>query len=34
MSGETTPELLAASPDKPHIVAADCGEMLKMLKTI
>ncbi len=34
MSGETTPELLEASPDKPHIVAADCGEMLKMLKTI
>lgn len=32
MSGETTQEILNASPDKPHIVAADCGEMLKILK--
>lgn len=34
MCGETTRELLDASPDKPHIVAKDCGEMLQMLKTI
>lgn len=32
MSGETTQEILDASPDKPHIVANDCGEMLQVLK--
>jgi len=32
MSGETTQEILEASPDKPHIVARDCGEMLEALK--
>lgn len=28
MSGETTEEILEASPDKPQLVLADCGEML------
>lgn len=32
MSGETTPEILDASPDKPDIVMNDAGEILKMLK--
>ena len=32
MSGETTPEILAQSPDKPHLVLQDAGEILKMLK--
>ena len=31
MSGETTPEILAASEDKPHLVLADAGEILKNL---
>lgn len=31
MSGETTEEILAASKDKPHLVLADCGEMLPYL---
>ena len=29
MSGETTPEILAASPDKPDLVLADAGEILE-----
>ena len=32
MSGETTPEILAASPDRPDLVLRDAGEMLKALK--
>ena len=32
MSGETTQEILDASPDKPDIVMDDAGEILKMLK--
>ncbi|MBQ6018945.1 MAG: HAD-IIA family hydrolase [Clostridia bacterium] len=32
MSGETTPEILAASPDKPEAVYRDCGEILELLK--
>ena len=32
MSGETTPEILAESPDKPHLVLQDAGEILKALK--
>jgi len=32
MSGETTPEILAESSDKPDIVMADAGELLKALK--
>lgn len=32
MSGETTPEILAASQDKPHIVLQDAGEILAELK--
>ena len=31
MSGETTPEILAASPDKPDLVLADAGEILAYL---
>lgn len=31
MSGETTPEILAASEEKPHLVLQDCGEILKAL---
>ena len=31
MSGETTPEILAASEDKPHLVLPDAGEILKCL---
>ena len=31
MSGETTEEILAASPDKPDLVLPDCGEILKTL---
>ena len=30
-SGETTPEILAASEDKPHLVLKDAGEILKAL---
>ena len=33
MSGETTPEILAESKDKPHIVLADAGEILDVLNT-
>ena len=32
MSGETTPEILAQSPDKPHLVLQDASEILKALK--
>ena len=32
MSGETTEEILAASPDKPDLVLSDAGEILKALK--
>lgn len=32
MSGETTPEILAASEDKPHLVLQDAGEILNVLK--
>ena len=32
LSGETTPEILAESPDKPHLVLPDAGEILKALK--
>ncbi len=31
MSGETTPEILEASADKPHLVLQDCGEILHAL---
>ena len=32
MSGETTPEILAESPDKPHLVLQDAGQILEALK--
>ncbi|MDD6199928.1 MAG: HAD-IIA family hydrolase [Firmicutes bacterium] len=32
MSGETTRKILEASPDKPHLVLKDAGEILKELK--
>ncbi len=32
MSGETTPEILAASPDKPHLVLPDAGYILQALQ--
>ena len=32
LSGETTREILDASPDKPHLVLADAGEILTALK--
>ncbi len=32
MSGETTPEILAESPDKPHLVLEDAGEILAALR--
>ncbi len=31
LSGETTPQILEASEDKPHLVLQDCGELLQML---
>lgn len=31
LSGETTPEILAASEDKPHLVLQDCSEILQAL---
>jgi len=34
MSGETTPEILAASEDKPHLVLQDAGEILEALKEL
>ena len=33
MSGETTPEILAESPDKPHLVLQDAGEILQVIKS-
>ncbi len=32
MSGETTEEILKASPDKPDLVLADCSEIINLLK--
>lgn len=32
MSGETTPEILAASPDKPHLVLQDASEILDAIR--
>ena len=32
LSGETTSEILAESPDKPHLVLQDAGEILEVLK--
>lgn len=32
MSGETTPEILAASEDKPHLVLKDAGEILNAIR--
>ncbi len=32
LSGETTPQILANSQDKPDFVLADCGELLDLLK--
>lgn len=32
MSGETTPEILDQSPDKPHLVLRDAGEILSEMK--
>jgi hypothetical protein len=34
MSGETTPEILAQSPDKPHLVLESAQEILDVLKTL
>lgn len=34
MSGETTPEILAQSPDKPHLVLESAREILDILKTL
>lgn len=34
MSGETTPQILAESPDKPHLVLEDAGEILEILMTL
>jgi HAD superfamily hydrolase (TIGR01450 family) len=34
MSGETTPEILAASEDKPHLVLQDCSEILTALSEV
>ncbi len=34
LSGETTREILAESPDKPHLVLEDAGEILKVLKEL
>lgn len=33
MSGETTPEILAQSPDQPHLVLQDAGEILETIKS-
>ena len=33
LSGETTPEILAVSEDKPHLVLQDAGEILAALKS-
>ena len=32
LSGETTPEILAASPDKPHLVLKDASEILHTIR--
>lgn len=32
LSGETTTEILEQSPDKPHLVLEDCGEILRILQ--
>ncbi len=32
MSGETTPQILDQSPDKPHLVLADAGELLQAIR--
>ena len=32
LSGETTPEILAASPDKPHLVLQDASEILNAIE--
>ena len=32
MSGETTPQILEASPEKPHLVLRDCREILEALQ--
>ena len=32
MSGETTPQILAESPDKPHLVLQDCSEIIRALQ--
>ena len=34
MSGETTPKILTASEDKPHLVLSDAGEILEILKSV
>ena len=34
MSGETTPEILKASADQPHLVLQDCGEILAALSEV
>jgi len=34
MSGETTPEILAESPDKPHLVLQSAAEILDVLKQL
>lgn len=34
MSGETTPEILAKSKDRPHLVLSDAGEMMNILKSL
>ena len=34
MSGETTPEILAASPDRPDLVLRDAGELLELLEPL
>ena len=34
LSGESTLQTLEESPDKPHLVLADAGEMLKVLRTM
>jgi len=33
MSGETTPEILAGSQEKPHLVLSHCGEILSALQS-
>ena len=34
MSGETTPEILAQSQDKPHLVLESAREILEVLETL